>query len=510
MADAQTTSTVNYNPDVLSCLANLSNDEVFTPPELVNQMLDMLPSDLWGNQEAKFLDPVTKSGVFLREIAKRLNKGLAEQIPDQQTRINHIFKHQLYGIAITELTSLLARRSLYCAKVANSERSVCDVFDDEQGNIRYQRTLHTWKNNKCTYCGASQEVYDREDALENHAYQFIHTDKPQKLFGKNMKFDVIVGNPPYQLTDSGFGTSAKPIYQNFVLQAKKLNPRFLSMIIPARWFSGGKGLDDFREEMLNDNRIREIHDFPDATAVFPGVQIKGGVCYFLWKRDERGICSVSSRSGDRVTSVLERSLLEQGAETFIRYNEGVSILKKVLLLQETSLRQLISSRKPFGFDTTFKGKKTPFAGSVLLYQNGGIGHIDLGDISVNEALIGKFKVFIPPLGSGSDSFPHPILGRPFIGSPNSACTETYLIAGSFDNEKQATNLKTYLATRFLRFMVLLNKPTQHATQKVYQFVPIQDFNESWTDEKLYKKYDLTQEEINFIESMIRPMELADE
>jgi site-specific DNA-methyltransferase (adenine-specific) len=353
-------------------------------------------------------------------------------------------------------------------------------------------------------------VYDREDALESHAYQFIHTDKPQKLFGKNMKFDVIVGNPPYQLTDSGFGTSAKPIYQNFVLQAKKLNPRFLSMIIPARWFSGGKGLDDFREEMLNDNRIREIHDFPDATAVFPGVQIKGGVCYFLWKRDERGICSVSSRSGDRVTSVLERSLLEQGAETFIRYNEGVSILKKVLLLQETSLRQLISSRKPFGFDTTFKGKKTPFAGSVLLYQNGGIGHIDLGDISVNEALIGKFKVFIPPLGSGSDSFPHPILGRPFIGSPNSACTETYLIAGSFDNEKQATNLKTYLATRFLRFMVLLNKPTQHATQKVYQFVPIQDFNESWTDEKLYKKYDLTQEEINFIESMIRPMELADE
>ncbi len=494
----------NYNPDVLSCLANLSNDEVFTPPVLVNQILDTLPNDLWSNKEAKFLDPVSKTGVFLREIAKRLMVGLEKQIPDLRERINHIHKNQLYGIAITELTSLLSRRSVYCSKIANGKYSTCEDFTNEQGNILYDRVEHSWHSGNCKYCGASQEVYGRGNELETHAYQFIHTDKPEKIF--NMKFDVIIGNPPYQLSDSGYGTSAKPIYHLFVSQAKKLNPRFLAMIIPARWYSGGKGLDEFRDSMLKDDRIRQIVDFPEAIDCFPGVQIKGGVCYFLWDRDNPGEVTVTTSQKGNLTSSLSRPLLEKGLDTFIRFNQAVPILHKVRSFHEESFAKHVSSRKPFNLDTLFKGKTKKFNGSITLYQNGGVGYIEPHKITRNAELIDKYKVLIPRAGSGSDAFPHSILGKPFIAEPGTACTETYLVLSHADTLEESKNVISYVNTRFFRFLVLLKKVTQDATSKVYGLVPEQDYMEKWSEEKINKKYRITSEEFEFIKSLIRPMD----
>lgn len=495
----------NYNPDVLSCLANLSNDEVFTPPSLVNDILDLLPAELWSNPNAKFLDPVSKSGVFLREMAKRLMKGLETQIPDKQERINHIFSQQLYGIAITDLTALLSRRSVYCSKTANGKYSICDTFNDEQGNIRYQRMKHTWQSGKCNYCGASQEVYDREDALETYAYNFIHTDKPEKIF--NMKFDVIVGNPPYQLSDGGAGVSASPLYHKFVEQAIKLNPRYLSMIIPSRWFAGGKGLDEFRERMLNDTRIVQIIDYFDSNECFPGVDISGGVCYFLWNKEYKGNCSVTSiRNGNK--SVLDRPLLELNSKTFIRFNEAIAIVRKIQSFKEPTFDTIVSSRKPFGLATNVIIKEKKGENDVPIYAYPKNGYISKNKILKNADWIDKYKILMAKAYGERGSFPYLMLSKPFIAENNSCCSETYILIGPFDLKKEAENTVSYIKTKFFRFLILLKKNTQDATKQVYSFIPMQDFNEPWTDEKLHIKYGLTEDEIAFIDSMIRPMELS--
>ncbi len=497
----------SYNPDVLSCLANLRNDEVFTPPGLANEILDLLPSDLWSNRDTKFLDPVCKSGVFLREIAKRLLVGLEKEIPDLQERIDHIFHNQIYGIAMTELTGLLSRRSVYCSKTANGEFSIAE-FDEEQGNIVFNRTNHRWKSDRCEFCGASKGEYNRSKDLETHAYQLIHTDKPEKIF--NMKFDVIIGNPPYQLNDGGgMGTSAMPIYHKFIQQAKKLDPRYILMIVPSRWFSGGKGLDEFRDEMLSENRLSEIHDFVDATDVFPGVQIKGGVNYFLWDKSYNGNCRVTNYYNGKPNEPVLRPLKEKNCPVFIRYNEAISIFRKVQSRKEPTLEKEVSSRKPYGIDSNFKDFKSrpDDTHSIRLYRFGDTGYIRHDQVLRNTNWIYKLKVIISKAGSGSDAFPHQILGIPMISEPGSVSTETYIVLGTFDNLKSANNLISYVSTRFFRFMVSLMKNTQNAPKNVYSFVPIQDFSESWTDEKLYAKYGISEDEIAFIESMIRPMDL---
>lgn len=543
----------SHNPDVLTCIANLSNDEVFTPPELANQMLDTLErawaesnggASIWADSTVTFFDPFTKSGVFLREITRRLTDGLEAQIPDLQERVDHILTKQVFGIGITQLTALLARRSVYCSKDATGEHSIAKSFDRDWGNIWFERTEHTWAggkktfavdplsgeevvvyaNRRCRFCGASETEYDRDDGLETHAYAFIHTNDIKarigELFGEDMQFDVIIGNPPYQLSDGGgSGTSAAPLYHRFVEQSKKLEPRYLSLVTPARWYAGGKGLDEFREAMLADGRLRALHDYPDSNEVFPGTQIKGGISFWLWDRDHPGDVAVSTFDRGALISYAVRPLLEPGTDVFIRYNEALPVLRKVAaaegappgsgeLFPESSRRfsTFVSARRPFGVDSTFRGGAE---GELTVYQAGGSSRAARSVVERGHELVDQWKVFIAFLASGSDAFPHVILGKPFTGAPGEVSTETYLAIGPFSSKEECENVRTYISTRFFRFLVLQKKPSQNATKKVYDFVPIQDFSKPWTDEELYAKYGITDEEIAFIDSMVRPMELDD-
>lgn len=493
-----------YNPDVLTCLANLSSDEVFTPPKLANEMLDTLPGELWSDPEAKFLDPCCKSGIFLREIAKRLLTGLEEKIPDQQERINHIFKNQLYGIAITELTALISRRSLYCSKIANSDYSVCDDFNDVAGNIRYVRTEHTWKNGKCIYCGANEENYKRDESLETHAYEFIHTEKPEEIF--NMKFDVIIGNPPYQLNDGGgAGSSAKPIYNLFIEQAKKMNPRYLIMVIPSRWFSGGKGLDRFRSDMAQDERIRKITDYADSRDIFPGVDIAGGVMYFLWERDYKGLCFIDTiYKGKHLKE--ERSLSE--FNYVIRYSLGAQIIRKINKYSDQSINSLVSTRMPFGLNSRVRPQKS---GELTLVWQSGIGPIQKSEITKGHSLIDSWKVMFSKTTSDHAGQPDKngtrrIFSKIEILPPGHVCNETYLVIGPLKSKKEATNLKAFLKTKFCRFLVGAVLMTQNITRDMFSYVPLIKLNKEWTDRECYSEFKLSDEEMNFIEENIREMD----
>ena len=496
-----------YNPDVLSCLANLSNDEVFTPPEIVNEMLDLLPQELFQNPDTTFLDPACKTGVFLREIAKRLIKGLERQFPDLQERVDHIFHKQLFGIAITELTSLLSRRGVYCSKYPNGKFSVTK-FETAEGNIRYKRIPHTWKNGKCVFCGASESEYSRGDELETHAYEFIHTHDLEKLL--SMKFDVIISNPPYALNDGGNAASAKAIYQLFVKSAKKLEPRYVTMIIPARWYTNGKGLgiDEFRNNMLSDDRISHLVDFANSADCFPGVMIAGGVCYFLWERDYRGACHILNKSGKtEVTSF--RSLHE--FEIFVRNNIAVEIIRKIRAKTTMFLNATVRARSSFGISSVERGtEEKDRINDVILPSSAGKGWYHKDKITDKEHILNKYKVIITYAMSGGNKPTsegnYQVISSLQILKPNEVCTETYLVLGAYDDEQTAKNMQSYVATKFFRFLLLQALTSIHITRDSFCFVPMQDFSQPWTDEELYAKYGLTEEEIAFIESLIRHME----
>lgn len=525
-------------PDVLSCIANLSNDEVFTPPEVVNRMLDMLPQELFADPKTTFLDPATKTGVFLREIAKRC---LDAQLPNYkersteiaekkklgipldeydlafqeqlQAKIDHIFHNQLFGIGITELTSLLSRRSLYCSKYPNGPYSITH-FDDAEGNVCFHRINHTWKNGRCVYCGANIEQYDRGDILETHAYEFIHTVKPEEIF--NMQFDVIIGNPPYQLnTVSGDTTNvskqAKPIYNYFVQQAKKLNPRFLCMIIPSRWFAGGLGLDAFRQEMMEDSHITHLVDYNNAKDCFPQNSISGGVCYFLRERDRSALCKFTNIS-NQITTTEYRSLSE--FPVVVRYNKAVDIIRKVCQKSDAFLKDIVSPISPFAIPTKTTGLQQPKTISNLtLYTSKGVGYISKSEVLSNTKYIDKYKVMVSQIGAehagepGRDGMFRVLTSSMRVLTPNEVCTNSYILIGDYLDSTQPNNLLSYLKTRFVRFLVLQAVSSIHISRTSFTFVPLLDFSKPWTDEELYEKFGLNNEESEFIESMIKPMDL---
>ena len=505
-----------HNPDVLTCIANLSNDEVFTPPELASQMLHSVAAawaddndggDIWANPDVTFLDPFTKSGVFLREIVSRLTRGLEPLMPDLWKRVDHILTKQVYGIGITQLTALLARRSVYCSKDATGEHSVAMSFDRHWGNIWFERTEHTWAGEKCAYCGASKAGYERGDDLETHAYAFIHTTDIKKrlaqMFGADVQFDVIIGNPPYQLSDGGGeqGASAAPIYQKFVQVGKSLEPSSLVMITPSRWFAGGKGLDEYRSEMLSDRRVKFLVDYPDEHEVFPGVNIAGGVSYFLWDSSYSGPTQVTTiRNGASFTS--ERLLDE--FDVFPRDSRAVSVLRQVLGQSDGSMAEQIGSRNPFDLGSTVTGHPS---GDIDLYfieqRRRRSGQFRREAVKKNASLIDTWKVLIPKAYGGDDAI---VLSKPWIVPPPSVCTESFLLAVVSDRAA-AESLTSYYATRFFRFLVSLRKMSQNTTSSTYAWVPLQTWDRIWTDEALHAKYSLTFEQIEFIESQIRPMVL---
>jgi Eco57I restriction-modification methylase len=509
------------NPDVLTCIANLSNDEVFTPPEFANRMLDTLAeawtadhngANLWADETVKFLDPCTKSGVFLREITSRLTKGLAAKMPNLEERVDHILTKQVFGIGITYLTSLLARRSVYCSKDAQGEHSIAKGFASDAGNIWFEWLEHTWADTKCVYCGAPRTIFDRDEGLETHAYAFIHTNDIKtrmcELFGGDMQFDVIIGNPPYQMTGGAGGSSDSSIYHLFVQQALKLEPRYVCMVMPSRWMAGGRGLDEFRTQILNSRHLRNLTDFPDSGEAFPGVQIKGGVCYFLWDSAYDGTCDVTRVAGGE--EHLQRNRLLGEFDVFVRDERALGILRKVLSKKEPSVLEFISGDTPFGIATNFDGwSDKDGAGKIALHVisrgERTVGFIKRSDIRKNIDALGVWKVLVPEAYGAGETFPHQILGREIVASPPSACTQSYLFVSPFRSERAAKSFASYYRTRLFRFLVSLRKITQHALRSTYSWVPQQSWDRTWTDNLLYEKYGITKREISFIDSMIRPM-----
>jgi len=326
---------------------------------------------------------------------------------------------------------------------------------------------------------------------------------------ENMKFDAIVGNPPYQVMDGGgTGSSAVPIYQKFVQLAKKLTPNYISMIMPAKWYTGGKGLDDFREEMLNDKRIAFLADFDDSRICFPTADIAGGVCYFRWASYHNTLCHfVSVRKDGR--SERERKLNE--GDVFIRDLGALDIIHKVQALHERNMSEQVFSRNPFGFTSNYEGKTQPFANSIKMFTSKGWVYASKDEITSNANVIGAWKTIMSKAGAehagqADNNGMKKVISRIDVLAPEEICSESYLLLGCYDTKEEAINLVSYMKTRLVRFLLSNLLLTQNIAKDKFQLIPLQDFKQTWTDNKLYQKYGITESEQQYIEALIKPIE----
>lgn len=483
-----------HEEDIFDYIPPQRTNQIFTPRRVVEMMVDTLAEQdptIFTKRDVKFIDLYTKSGLYLTEIAKRLFEGLRAEIPDDEARLRWILENQVYGCAPSNIIYNIVRNYVYS-----------DYPGVDRGNLL---------------------ELDLSEAAKAGEVKKNLAEK----FGEDMKFDVIIGNPPYQESDGGHGASAVPVYHYFIREAINLDPRYVSMITPSRWFTGGRGLGSFREEMLNDTRIRILHDYDDASVLFPGVEIKGGVNYFLWNRDSKGKCEVNSHLAEGSVKTSDRYLLREGLDVFIRDNRQLLILQKVECKEEPQFYEIMSANDPFGYDVRQENsfvrvkptyQLNPFEGSLVFLYYGwreqGQGYIERSSVKKGFEYIDAYKIFIPRAwGTGNTSSDKL---NAFIGDPGTVSTETYSVIGPFKTRREAENVLAYIATKFFHFLVSMVKITQAAAKHVYKYVPMQDFSSTsdidWSkpsadiDQQLYKKYGLNEEEIAFIESMIRPME----
>ena len=437
----------------LQKFGRLSNSEVVTPSNVADDMVALLPKEKLG-KNSKFLDIASKQGEFACALYKRFGPEIRKNI---------------YAIPTSNLTCEFTRK-------------VFELLDIPVKNI----------------------------FSEFNSYDLIGENKDTYLkILSDMKFDTIVGNPPYQINvgekKEKYGML---IFNKFVDISKELNPTYITMIFPSRWFTGGRGLDEFRNSMLNDDRIKYITDYVDSTDIFPTTDISGGINYMLWDKDYHGLCDFTGVHKGKVTRMLRK--LNQ-FETFVRRNDALTIIEKVISRKEHKMSETVSGQTPFGFITTFKGKKEPFKDSISLYgSNGVVTHVSRNEVGKNQSIIDKYKVIFTmaaPGGGGSDkNGMYLLLSSLKVLKPKEICTQTFLVGNSFDSKKNAINCMNYLKCKFTRFLILQSMTSQHLSPERFRFVPLQDFSKPWTDEELYAKYKLTDDEIAFIESMIKPME----